>query len=51
MPEPEPIPDTSLADALIAIKAAVDEARDAASGAVDDLALSNVWRRFARARA
>ena len=40
IPEPEPIPDTSLADALIAIKAAVDEARDAASGAVDDLALS-----------
>src|SRR5271155_5403736 len=40
IPEPEPIPDTSLADALAAIKAAVDEARDAVGVAVDDLALS-----------
>jgi hypothetical protein len=40
IPEPEPIPDSSLADALTVIKAAVDEARDAAAGTVDELALS-----------
>jgi hypothetical protein len=40
IPEPEPVPDTRLFDALTVIKAAVDEARDAAAGAVDDLALS-----------
>jgi hypothetical protein len=38
-PEPEPVPDTGLADALTAIKAALSEARAAASSAVDDLAL------------
>lgn len=38
-PEPEPVPDTSLADALVAIKAALNEARAAASAAVDGLAL------------
>jgi hypothetical protein len=40
-PESEPIPDTSLADALVAIKAALNEARAAASAAVDDLALEH----------
>src|ERR1700760_1025183 len=40
IPEPEPVPDTRLFDALTVIRAAVDEARDAAAGAVDDLALS-----------
>ena len=38
-PEPEPVPDTGLADALSAIKAALNEARAAASAAVDSLAL------------
>jgi len=38
-PEPEPIPDTGLADALSAIKAALNEAQAAASAAVDNLAL------------
>jgi hypothetical protein len=38
-PEPEPVPDTGLADALTAIKAALSEARTAASSAVDDLSL------------
>ena len=38
-PEPEPVPDTGLADALSAIKAALNEARAAASAAVDNLAL------------
>ena len=38
-PEPEPLPDTGLAEALTAIKAALREARAAASSAVDDLAL------------
>ncbi|HEY0910205.1 MAG TPA: hypothetical protein VGD75_08220, partial [Bradyrhizobium sp.] len=38
-PEPEPVPDTGLADALSAIKAALNEARAAASAAVDTLAL------------
>jgi hypothetical protein len=38
-PEPEPIPDTGLADALSAIKAALNEARVAASAAFDGLAL------------
>jgi hypothetical protein len=38
-PEPEPVPDTGLADALTAIKAAFSEARAAASSAVDNLAL------------
>jgi hypothetical protein len=38
-PEPEPVPDTGLADALSAIKAALNEARVAASAAVDSLAL------------
>jgi hypothetical protein len=40
IPEPEPVPDTSLADALAAIKAAMSEARAAAVVAVDDLALN-----------
>src|ERR1700743_3995931 len=39
IPEPEPVPDTRLFDALTVIKAAVDEARDAAAGAVHGLAL------------
>ena len=38
-PEPEPVPDTRLADALTAIKAALNEAHAAASSAIDDLAL------------
>ena len=38
-PEPEPVPDTKLADALTAIKVALSEARAAASSAVDELAL------------
>jgi hypothetical protein len=38
-PEPEPVPDTRLADALIAIKAALNEAKAAAAAAVDSLAL------------
>ena len=38
-PEPEPVPDTRLADALTAIKATLSEARTAASSAVDGLAL------------
>ena len=38
-PEPEPVPDTRLADALVAIKASLNEARAAASVAVDSLAL------------
>ena len=38
-PEPEPVPDTGLADALTAIKATLGEARAAASGAVDSFAL------------
>ena len=38
-PEPEPVPDTGLADALTAIRAALSEARAVASSAVDDLAL------------
>ena len=40
-PEPEPVPDTRLADALTAIKAALSEARAAASGVVDGLALEH----------
>jgi hypothetical protein len=40
IPEPEQVPDTSLADALTVIKAAVTEARTAAEGAVDELALN-----------
>jgi hypothetical protein len=38
-PEPEPVPDTGLADALAAIKTALNEARAAASAAIDSLAL------------
>jgi hypothetical protein len=38
-PEPEPVPDTGLADAIAAIKAAVGEARAAAATAIDGLAL------------
>jgi hypothetical protein len=38
-PEPEPVPDIRLPDALTAIKGALSEARVAASSAVDDLAL------------
>jgi hypothetical protein len=38
-PEPEPIPDTGLADAIAAIKAALGEARVAAGAAIDSLAL------------
>ena len=38
-PEPEPVPDTALADAIAAIKAALGEARVAATAAIDGLAL------------
>jgi hypothetical protein len=38
-PEPEPVPDTGLADAIAAIKAALSEARVAAAAAIDGLAL------------
>jgi len=38
-PQPEPVPDTRLADALVAVKATLNEARAAASAAVDSLAL------------
>jgi hypothetical protein len=38
-PEPEPVPDTRLADALSAIKVALNEAQATASSAIDDLAL------------
>jgi hypothetical protein len=38
-PEPEPVPDTGLSDAIAAIKAALSEARVAAAAAIDGLAL------------
>jgi hypothetical protein len=38
-PEPEPAPDTGLSDAIAAIKAALSEARVAATTAIDGLAL------------
>ena len=38
-PEPEPVPDTGLADAIAAIKTALGEARTAAAAAIDSLAL------------
>ena len=38
-PEPEPVPDTGLADAIAATKAALSEARVAAAAAIDGLAL------------
>jgi hypothetical protein len=38
-PEPEPVPDTGLSDAIAAIKAALSEARGAAAAAIDGLAL------------
>jgi hypothetical protein len=38
-PEPEPVPDTGLSDAIAAIKAALGEARVAAAAAIDGLAL------------
>jgi hypothetical protein len=38
-PEPEPVPDTGLSDAITAIKAALGEARMAAAAAIDGLAL------------
>jgi hypothetical protein len=38
-PEPEPVPDTGLSDAIAAIKAALSEARVAATAAIDGLAL------------
>lgn len=38
-PEPEPAPDTGLSDAIAAIKAALSEARVAATAAIDGLAL------------
>jgi hypothetical protein len=40
-PEPEPVPDTGLADAIAAIKAALGEARVAATAAIDGLALEH----------
>jgi hypothetical protein len=38
-PEPEPVPDTGLSDAIAAIRAALGEARVAAAAAIDGLAL------------
>lgn len=38
-PEPEPVPDTGLGDAIAAIKAALGEARVAAAAAIEGLAL------------
>ena len=40
-PEPEPAPDNGLAEALAAIRSAVDQAKAAASTALDDLALED----------